>query len=163
VPADRAKNGVAHIVPLNQLSMAELDRLAGVPEGEEQPKWPKDGLVLSTTGKTPISGITKAKTALDAAIAKAREGKPLPHWRIHDLRRTMATGFQKLGVRFEVTEAVLNHVSGARGGVAGVYQRHHWKDEKRGALDAWARRLEALLEPKTGDNVVSMDAAKRSA
>jgi integrase len=163
VPADRAKNGVAHLVPLNDLAVAELDRLACVPDGAEEPTWPKGGLVLSTTGKTPISGITKAKATLDAAIADAREGKALSHWRIHDLRRTLATGFQKLGVRFEVTEAVLNHVSGARGGVAGVYQRHHWKDEKRSALDAWARHVEGLATPKDEKNVVSIDTAKRSA
>ena len=49
---------------------------------------------------------------------------PVPPWRLHDLRRTLATGFQRLGVRFEVTEAVLNHVGGSRSGVAGIYQRH---------------------------------------
>ncbi len=58
-------------------------------------------------------------------------------WRAHDVRRTLATGLQRLGVRFEVTEAVLNHVSGARGGIAGVYQRYDWATEKRDALDAW--------------------------
>jgi hypothetical protein len=56
------------------------------------------------------------------------------------LRRTVATGLQRLGVRLEVTEAVLNHISGSRGGIAGVYQRHDWAAEKRAALDA-ARRL----------------------
>jgi hypothetical protein len=63
---------------------------------------------------------------------------------VHDLRRTTATGLQRLGVRLEVTEAVLNHVSGSRAGVVGVYQRHDWAAEKRGALDAWARHLLAL-------------------
>ena len=66
----------------------------------------------------------------------------------------MATGLQRLGVRFEVTEAVLNHVSGAKGGVAGVYQRHDWKEEKRAALDAWARHL---LGAQPGGNVVKLE------
>ena len=76
----------------------------------------------------------------DKAISKAREraaeanepiGVPLVPWSLHDLRRTVATGLQRLGVRLEVTEAVLNHVSGIRGGIAGVYQRHDWAEEKR--------------------------------
>lgn len=61
----------------------------------------------------------------------------MPPWTLHDLRRTVATGLQRQGVRLEVTEAVLNHVSGSRGGIVGVYQRHAWAEEKRGALEAW--------------------------
>jgi hypothetical protein len=64
---------------------------------------------------------------------------------VHDLRRTTATGLQRLGVRLEVTEAVLNHVSGTRAGVVGIYQRHDWSAEKRAALNAWARHLLALV------------------
>ena len=64
---------------------------------------------------------------------------------LHDIRRTVATGLQRLGVRFEVTEAVLNHISGAKGGIAGVYQRHNWKAEKRIALDAWAKHLAGVV------------------
>jgi hypothetical protein len=63
---------------------------------------------------------------------------------VHDLRRTTATGLQRLGIRLEVTEAVLNHVSGTRAGVVGIYQRHDWSAEKRAALDAWARHILAL-------------------
>ncbi len=150
LPAARAKNDAAQIVPLSVQAVLELDRLA---KGD---KWPKAGLVLTTTGKTPISGMSKAKAALDTAIAEQREGKALPDWRIHDLRRTLATGLQRLGVRFEVTEAVLNHVSGSRAGVAGIYQRHDWKDEKRSALDAWARHVAAILQPADAGNVVQL-------
>ncbi len=157
LPATRAKNGAAHLVPLSVQAVQELDRLAG---GSE---WPRSGLVLTTTGKTAISGISKAKVALDAAIAKQREGEPLPGWRIHDLRRTLATGLQRLGVRFEVTEAVLNHVSGAKGGVAGIYQRHDWKEEKRSALDAWGRHVAAILTPADGGNVVQLQTVKGAA
>ena len=116
--------------------------------------WPKSGFVLTTSGRTPISGITKAKKALDAAIAKARQGTDeeqekavelMPAWRVHDLRRTLATGFQRLGIRFEVTEALLNHVSGAKRGIAGIYQRHDWKDEKRSALTAWGGHVESTI------------------
>lgn len=147
IPAERAKNGQTHIVPLSQAVITELDALAGS-------IWPKSGYVLTTTGKNPISGFSKAKKALDARIAK--EGNKLPDWRVHDLRRTLATGLQRLGVRFEVTEAVLNHISGAKGGVAGIYQRHDWLDEKRAALEAWATQLERLLAGGEDSNIVKL-------
>jgi len=67
-----------------------------------------------------------------------------PRRALHDLRRTMATGLQRLGVRLEVTEAVLNHVSGSRAGIVGVYQRHAWTAEKRAALEAWAAHVMGL-------------------
>lgn len=162
IPPERAKNKAAHIVPLSPAMIERLDRLAGV-QGDDEPKWPKAGFILSTNSRTAISGITKAKQRLDAAIAKRRDGEALADWRIHDLRRTLATGLQRLGIRFEVTEAVLNHVSGAKSGVAGVYQQHDWKEEKRSALDAWARHVAAIAAPAEKNNVVSLDAAKKSA
>ncbi len=169
IPIGRAKNRVAHIVPLSPEVIAELDDLSlaeQVKAEAEKPdaaNWPKAGYVLTTRLRTPISGITKAKAALDDAIAKARDNKPLEHWRIHDLRRTMATGFQRMGTRFEVTEAVLNHVSGSRSGVAGIYQRHDWSVEKRNALDAWARHVAGLRSPVEQGNVIAIKAAKKSA
>ena len=176
IPADRSKNAIAHIVPLSATAVAELDALADSAKGKEDRSneviWPKTGFVLTTTGKTPISGITKAKIALDAAISKARNGdeaetepekrpeaQSMPAWRIHDLRRTLASGFQRQGIRFEVTEAVLNHVSGSKGGIAGIYQRHDWKEEKRSALDAWARHVAAIVAPAAPGNVVALPTA----
>jgi hypothetical protein len=85
----------------------------------------------------------------DHAKATAQTGKTpaaiLP-WNVHDLRRTVATGLQRLGIRLEVTEAILNHVSGARGGIAGVYQRHDWASEKRAELDAWATHVRSVVK-----------------
>ena len=118
IPKGKAKNDCAHIVPLAPAVVAEFDRLAlkslGGKWPSDGPVWPASGYVLTTTGKAPISGLSKAKRALDDAIAKARtetKSESIEAWRLHDIRRTMATGLQKLGVRFEVTEAVLNHVS----------------------------------------------------
>ena len=148
LPASRTKNGVSHIVPLSPMAKALLDDVAG--KGE----WPRKGFVLSTTGKTPISGFSKAKGKLDASITvleiesseqQERERRDIPPWRTHDIRRTVATGLQRLGVRLEVTEAVLNHVSGSRSGIVGVYQRHDWKAEKRAALEAWAEHVAAAV------------------
>jgi integrase len=179
IPAKRAKNGMAHIVPLSPEVLAELDALSeakqladakafgetatGTSPDIDPARWPKVGHVLSTTAGKSISGYSKAKAALDLAIAEARENQPLDAWRVHDLRRTLATGLQRLGIRFEVTEAVLNHVSGARSGVAGIYQRHDWKAEKRGALEAWGRHVAAIVVPAEETNVVPIGAAKQSA
>lgn len=137
IPGERSKNGLPHIVPLSDAVIAELDKQAG---GRE---WSKSGFTLTTTGINSISGISKAKRALDER-AFEMTGSPLPAWRIHDIRRTVATGLQRLGVRFEVTEAVLNHISGSKGGLAGVYQRHDWKAEKREALAAWALHMASI-------------------
>ena len=79
-------------------------------------------------------------TRVRAAIETKAE-RPIAHWTLHDLRRTLATGLQRLGVRLEVTEAVLNHISGSRAGIVGVYQRHDYFTEKREALDAWAKEV----------------------
>ena len=96
-----------------------------------------------------FKGISRLKIGLDHTSGV--EG-----WVLHDLRRTCATGLQKLGVRLEVTEAVLNHVSGSRSGIVGVYQRHSWADEKRAALNAWGDRVDAMVEGRdAGGNVVA--------
>jgi len=167
LPAERAKNGQTHIVPLNALAVAELDGLS-LPANCKPPKWPKGGLVFTTTGKTPVSGHSRAKSRWDAEVAKielkqaenaGRMRMVIKPWRLHDLRRTTATGLQRLGVRFEVTEAILNHVSGSRSGVAGVYQRHDWKEEKRAALDAWSAHVSQLIMDADPTNEPSIGTA----
>jgi hypothetical protein len=69
----------------------------------------------------------------------------IPNWRLHDIRRTGATNLQALGVPVEVTESVLNHISGTRAGVAGIYNRYRYDPEKRAALDAWDTKLKGLI------------------
>jgi integrase len=137
IPAYRTKNRKAQLVPLSEQAVHVLNGLAG---GNQ---WPPSGYVFSTTGKTPVSGFSKAKRRLDSFMGERLGSRSLP-WRAHDIRRTLATGLQRLGVRFEVTEAVLNHISGARSGVAGVYQRYDWAAEKQQALEAWAEYLSRL-------------------
>ncbi len=134
LPASRTKNSKAQHVPLSPVAISILDGLA------DGPMWPKRGFIFSTTGLTPVSGFSKAKRRLDEKMGEQLADR-FHAWRTHDLRRTVATGLQRLGVRFEVTEAVLNHVSGARGGIAGVYQRYDWGTEKRAALEAWASHV----------------------
>ena len=154
--ADRTKNGRAHDVPL---SKAVRDILAAVDRIDGRP-----GFIFTTTGTTPVSGFFKGKSSLAARmerIASQERGEPveIPRWTFHDLRRTAATGLAKMGIAVRVTEAVLNHVSGTGGGIVAVYQRHDFADEKRAALDAWARRVAALIEGEAA-NVVHLVGAR---
>ncbi len=160
LPAERAKNGVSNIIPLNAFAIATLDRAAGMGV-EDSSAWPSAGWVFTTRMDRPVSGHSKAKRLLDTAVAKIAENDGIllpPAWRLHDARRTVATGLQRLGVRFEVTEAVLNHVSGSKSGIAGVYQLHGWGLEKRAALEAWGAHIENLLNPANqgSNNVVAL-------
>lgn len=164
LPAARSKNKRPHEIPLSD---AAVETLAALPRVEG-----KAGFVFTTTGKTAVSGFSRAKAQIDAAILEMLQGnagaagadladaKAPERWTFHDLRRTVATNLQKLGVRLEVTEAVLNHVSGSRAGIVGVYQRHEYADEKRAALEAWGRYLDTLLGGALAANVVELAKAR---
>ena len=138
IPGERTKNGRTHTVPLSAASIEQLNSCSGRP-------WPTRGFVFTTNGVTPVSGFSRVKKRLDKLVQAQSGAASTQPWRIHDLRRTFATGMQRLGVRFEVTEALLNHVSGSKSGVAGVYQRHDWAHEKRAAAAAWSGRVAALV------------------
>jgi integrase len=121
--ADRTKNHRAHTVPLAPQALAIIDR---------QPR--RGEFVFGDAG---FSGWSDAKAALDARLR-------LPDWHLHDLRRTAATGMAELGVLPHIIEAILNHVSGHRAGVAGIYNRARYEGEMRDALAKWARHVESL-------------------
>jgi integrase len=152
LPVARTKNKREHVVPLPQLA---LDILAEV-------KSPSKEFVFSTTGKTAASGFSRAKHKLDGLM---KEDLPkLEDWRLHDLRRTAASGMARVGVNLPVIEKTLNHVSGSFGGIVGVYQRHSFHDEKKQALEVWSKFLLTLVTPAP-DNVVPLPVkgAKRRA
>ena len=112
--------------------------------------------------KTAFSGFGKLKDDLDEKLAEAaaKAKVTVAAWTMHDMRRTLATGLQRLGVRLEVTEAVLNHVSGSRSGIVGVYQRHGWEAEKVAALKGWtAHVLQVATGGSESSNVVPMRVA----
>jgi integrase len=134
----RTKNSYPHHIPLSAAAGRVIETLPHIADSK---------YMLTVTGDTPISGWSKAKALLDR-VATEIHGRALPDWRLHDLRRTVATGLQKLGFSLQVIEAVLGHIGGSRAGVVGVYQRHSFDPEKRQALDAWARHVEALVEGK---------------
>jgi integrase len=130
---DRTKNGLPLTIPLSKPALAIIERL---------PRVAGTDLVFTTNGKTPVSGWSKAKRELDQSADLQND------WTLHDIRRTVATGLQKLGVSLQVIEAVLGHVSGSRAGVVGVYQRHSFDAEKRAALEAWGAHVMGLIEGK---------------
>jgi integrase len=165
IPKERTKNKRAHVIPLSDAALDILKGLSRVETKRGADGKTRPALVFTTTGNTPVSGFSRAKASLDELIAEQlrKEAEPrgealeaVPSWILHDLRRTVATNLQKLGIRLEVTEAVLNHVSGSRAGIVGVYQKHDYAAEKRAALDAWARRLETIINGEQPSNVVEL-------
>jgi len=129
IPGNRTKNHREHVVPLPPLARD----LLGNDDGGD--------FVFTTNGRTAISIGSKIKNRLDAAM------KTDP-WRLHDLRRTAATGMAELGIAPHVVEAALNHVSGAKAGVAGTYNRAAYAAEKKAALERWAAHVEGLVSGK---------------
>ncbi len=75
-------------------------------------------------------------------------------WVIHDLRRTVASNMARLGVRIEVADKILNHVSGKLGGIVGVYQKYEFLPERQAALDQWAAFVEGLIQKAPRQRIV---------
>ena len=146
IPRHKAKNDRVHEV---QLSEAAIEVLRSLPRIG-------DGLVFTTTGETAVSGFSKAKRRLDAVMLEAkraelgtRRGDAIPGWTLHDLRRTAATGMARMNIPPHVVDKILNHVSGTIRGVAAVYNRFAYLDERRAALEAWGRCVQNLVSPMT--------------
>jgi integrase len=120
----------------------------------------KGGLVFTTTGTTPWSGFSKLKRQIDEQIAKQiteAGGEPMAPWTMHDLRRSLVTGMNDRGLaQPHVIEAIVNHISGHRGGIAGIYNRAVYMDERRRALEVWAKLVTSPMAQIS--NVVSMRA-----
>jgi integrase len=142
IPAARTKNSREHIVPLPAAALVLL-----LPDRGSREFVFGDGPRRSGDPHRGFSGWSKGKAALDARIGIA-------DWRLHDLRRTVATLMaDRLGVLPHIIEAALNHVSGHRAGVAGIYNRAAYTAEVGRALDAWAGLLASIVQPQ--ENVVA--------
>jgi integrase len=148
LPRHRVKSNRGHEVHLSDTAIAMLSSLPQIPiVGYER------DLVFTVTGVTAVSGFGNAKRRLDAVMltAKRREigpkGESIPHWTLHDLRRTAATGMAQLNFAPHVVDKVLNHVSGTIRGVAAVYNRFEYLEERRAAIEAWGRHVESLVSP----------------
>jgi integrase len=160
LPAERVKNAEGRDIPLSAPALKILAALPEIDPGEDEDGTRPVRYLLSLNGRTPYSNFGWAKAELDRRILKARqevdsEVTAMASWRLHDIRRTGATGLQQLGFRLEVIEAALGHIAGSRAGVAGVYQRHRFAAEVRQALEAWGRHVEALVTGQR-DNVVAL-------
>jgi integrase len=152
LPKERTKNGREHVVDLSPQALAIIRAV------------PKAGPLLFPARNAParkharpnvelvarpVVGFSAAKRILDGDVTrKTKERLPtadLAPWRIHDLRRTAATGMAGMGISPHVIERVLNHVSGVTGGLVGVYQRHEYRAERKAALAAWGTRVAAII------------------
>jgi integrase len=134
LPADRTKNGRPHEVPI-AATVGSLLKTRDRIDGRD---------LIFGRGDGAFSGWSKAKAALDV-----RTG-PLKHWTLHDLRRTAATGMAGIGIQPHVIEAVLHHVNGHKGGVAGIYNRAQYSAEKAEALARWDENISIMLDGRSG-------------
>ncbi len=163
IPGARSKNGKPHIVHLSGLALEALDRMPRI-DGQD--------LVFSAGGKNPASGFSHAKTRLDRlmlardkerliAARKAREAGQavLEPFTLHDLRRSATTGMAQLGIAPHIADRILNHQAGTIRGVAAVYNRFEYLEERKAALEAWGRYVEALVRP-VPSNVVPLATAR---
>jgi integrase len=130
--AERTKNATLHVVPLPSQALAILRSI---------PRFLGSDYVFTSTGTTPISGFGRFKRRLDRFVSLDAED-----WRFHDLRRTAATNMAILKIQPHIIEAVLNHKSGIVSGVASIYNRHAYFDEKREALQTWGDYVETLID-----------------
>jgi integrase len=139
LPPERTKNHREHIIPLSAEAIAALPLRPDIPAT----------MLFGRLG-TGFSGWSRGKIELDEAIANARRDRGIKSamtaWRLHDIRRTFVTMLnEKRFAQPHVTEALVNHISGAKGGVAGVYNRALYLEERRQALAAWGRYLKELV------------------
>ncbi len=151
IPAERAKNKQAHELDLSPEAVTIIEAVQKLRRNESY--------LFPARGEGAIRGFSAVKRRLDSTVealrredaTKAGQDPPaedLPDWRIHDFRRTAATGMAALGFAPHVVERVLNHVSGAQSGLVGVYQRHEYRPERKAAITAWGAQVAAILEGK---------------
>ena len=147
IPPSRTKNHKQHLLPLPMLAREIINCAPRIEGGD---------LVFSVGGKSPPCKWSHAKRDLDAktaAVAREERGKAvtIPHWVLHDLRRSFASGLQHIGIDPQVIERALNHSSATFAGVAGIYQRDPLTDDVRAALSSWARYLQMVADKSLHD------------
>jgi integrase len=135
LPSHRVKNARPHTVPLSASVLRILGRV---------PRFLNSDFVFTTTGHSGVSGWGKPFVRLCDSAA-------VHEWRLHDLRRTAASGMARHGVPPHVVEKVLNHISGTISGVAAVYNRYGYDAEKRDALEQWGTLIESIQKKAASD------------
>jgi integrase len=143
IPRERMKTATLHEVPLSEDATRLVERLPRLESSEHLfPAYPN-----RRNGSPHIQGFGWAKRQMD-------EFSGVENWRLHDIRRTVATRIQGLGFRIEVTEDILGHTKGSRSTIVRTYQRHQFKHEKRQALEAWAQSLKEIIARADSPRVV---------
>ncbi len=127
LPKSRTKNAKEHAVHLSEQSMAVLLRTTV-----------RGPFVFTVLGSKPFREFSRTKRQID-------EFSGVTGWRLHDLRRTCVSGMARLGIPPHVADKILNHQSGTISGVAAVYQRHDFLDERNGALERWGAHLAKIV------------------
>jgi integrase len=150
LPGSRTKNSRAFDLPLPPLATELINSIEPV----------SDRYVFSV-GRAPLAGHAAQKRRLDAAmlkLAKAERGPDveIPPWRLHDLRRTAATGMASIGIEPHIIESTLNHISGFKAGIAGTYNREQYSAEKAAALIKWSEHVERVVTGTGGGKVLPM-------
>lgn len=146
LPAERCKNHRPHLVPLS----APVVEILEARKAEQKAMKMKTALVFTSAGEAPFSGWSRSKGRLDG------RAKIAP-WTLHDLRRTLVTRLSEdLHIQPHIVEAVVNHVSGSKAGVAGTYNRALYLDERHTALDAWAAYVLRIVGEADTSNLVSL-------
>lgn len=145
LPSNRSKNKLPHLLPLPEAATALI---ASIPNCERSPLL----FASQRTATKAVSGISKMVARIRERMEKraAQDGRQIDHWQIHDLRRTVATGMAALMVHPHEIEGVLNHVSGTRNGVAGIYNRHAYYEEKQRALEVWSKKISDIEKQIAG-------------
>ncbi len=136
IPAEHSKNGRQHVVPLSQWAVDEFDELRGM---ADQSRW----VLPSADPSKPVD-----PKQLTRSLAKCRarfKARGIKEFTLHDLRRTCRTGLGKLKIPPHIAERVVNH---AQEKMVATYDTGEYLDEKRDALDKWAKHLKSLAEPK---------------
>ena len=129
LPTERSKNKRAHDVPLSAQAREQIS--LDIEQGELR--------ALDRRRRDPRSRLRQIEERLDAKLKFAAP------WRFHDLRRTVVTGMIEIGIQPHVVEACVNHVSGHKGGVAGIDNRSQLAEPRRKALERWAAHVGAIV------------------
>ncbi|MCC2596223.1 integrase arm-type DNA-binding domain-containing protein [Pusillimonas sp. MFBS29] len=137
MPATRMKGGRDFRAPLPTTALAII---------KEMPRFLTCPYVFTTNGRSPISGWSKAKQKLDAYMSEELK-EPVANWRLHDLRRTLASGLASLGTRSEVIKRVLGHAANSSDVTTVHYNWHSYDAEAMAAVQAWADYLAKLRNP----------------
>jgi integrase len=132
LPGERTKNGLPHTIPITPMVKRVLKS-------------------LPSTGRFVLNGTDRPFG--DHSGAKERVAPAIRPWTLHDLRRSFASGLQRLGVAPHIVELALNHRAGTFTGVAGIYQRHRYAKEVREAFELWSRHVETLIGKKAAAGV----------